>query len=927
MRAFATRITIAVIKTLQSLFALIVLATSAHSATVTWDGAVGPAWSDPGNWGGTAPTVGDTLVFPAGPAQLATTNDLPAGTAFAAIVIGGSGYTLDGAAASVPSLTSSGSSSVSLPLSLTGAAIVDSSSGTLSLSSVSAAGTSLALQGAGAITIDALSGAVVITKPGAGTVTIDGANASTGGMTISAGTLVLASSSADGAGGIIVGDGASVQLVGGITLATAWTMNGAAPALESVSGDNTCTGNMSLTSASTSAQVQVDAATLRLNGAISGPGGITKLGAGELRCDAFDPGGATNGSFKGPLLVNAGRLATMNHPLYGSPPVTVANGAQLSLIGSGALIGIPLNLIGGAGADGRGALVAEAGSTWMGPITIGMTTTIGVETPDPGTFDVFQISGAGNLIKRGPGHLGLKVFNTFTGYTSVQEGTLDLSTNLSYAVPNSLTIAAGATVTCNGPAQIQPGKQVTVDGTLDIGQNSESIGFLLGSGHVRLGNAGMLALTGGGIFTGSLDDGAQVPGTGGLVTLGANIAFSAPGTYSGTILVPAPTLEVDGSLPDTKVVLSGGTLRGTGTLGGIIATSGTIFPGDTTGPGGVLTCRSLAMAQQSTLFIEYRPAARHYEQIVVLEGIILDQARFWVNYPPDPGALPVLIDNRSNSSVAGRAIEYGPDPTPISYQGGDGNDIVLEDAEVEQASSQVDPASTSPVIFAVTFAYPVNDFTAADVLLSGTAHPSTATLHNSAIGASATYTVDVGGMDRSGTVIASVSAGTVHFAGMPVSASFSEDNVVQFTAPQPSVAVAAAPGQADPGGGPNIDFAVTFSSAVSGFSAAGIQLSGSAAPTTTVITGSGASYTVTVSGMSGSGDVTISVLEAAAHDAGGFINTASSAATIAYAAPSSTGGSATSAGPPPSSSGSGCGMGGGVVAIFALTFLGRRRQR
>ena len=47
------------------------------------------------NWGGTAPGAGDDLVFPAGAARLANTNDYAAGRAFNSITITGTGYTLE----------------------------------------------------------------------------------------------------------------------------------------------------------------------------------------------------------------------------------------------------------------------------------------------------------------------------------------------------------------------------------------------------------------------------------------------------------------------------------------------------------------------------------------------------------------------------------------------------------------------------------------------------------------------------------------------------------------------------------------------------------------------------------------------------------------------------------------------------------------
>ena len=78
-----------------------IIATPLVAATRTWTGTNSGLWSDPGNWGGTAPVTGDALVFPSGPIfNKSTTNDL-VGFATDTITFTGSGYTLDGNAIAV----------------------------------------------------------------------------------------------------------------------------------------------------------------------------------------------------------------------------------------------------------------------------------------------------------------------------------------------------------------------------------------------------------------------------------------------------------------------------------------------------------------------------------------------------------------------------------------------------------------------------------------------------------------------------------------------------------------------------------------------------------------------------------------------------------------------------------------------------------
>jgi hypothetical protein len=87
---------------------LLVLATPLWGATCTWSGPVYGVWSDPANWGGTAPVAGDDLIFPTEtstpPGSFTTTNDLAAGTSFHSIAFSDSrpdGYYLQGNAITV----------------------------------------------------------------------------------------------------------------------------------------------------------------------------------------------------------------------------------------------------------------------------------------------------------------------------------------------------------------------------------------------------------------------------------------------------------------------------------------------------------------------------------------------------------------------------------------------------------------------------------------------------------------------------------------------------------------------------------------------------------------------------------------------------------------------------------------------------------
>jgi hypothetical protein len=67
-----------------------------HPAPKTWTGAVNGLWSVAGNWLGGVPQSGDVIQFPSGAANKTSMNDLPAGTAFAAITVNDFGYAFSG---------------------------------------------------------------------------------------------------------------------------------------------------------------------------------------------------------------------------------------------------------------------------------------------------------------------------------------------------------------------------------------------------------------------------------------------------------------------------------------------------------------------------------------------------------------------------------------------------------------------------------------------------------------------------------------------------------------------------------------------------------------------------------------------------------------------------------------------------------------
>ena len=131
--------------------------------TITWSGtdvATSDNWSDANNWvGGVAPVAGDTVIFPIGltGAALTSNNDI-ADTTFSSLMIADQGYDITGdgigLAGSIDASQSTGSSTVSLPITFNpgaGTVTVDNAGATLDLNGVVTATSGLTKEGGGTL--------------------------------------------------------------------------------------------------------------------------------------------------------------------------------------------------------------------------------------------------------------------------------------------------------------------------------------------------------------------------------------------------------------------------------------------------------------------------------------------------------------------------------------------------------------------------------------------------------------------------------------------------------------------------------------------------------------------------------------------------------------------------------------------------------
>ncbi|HUE75032.1 MAG TPA: calcium-binding protein [Pirellulaceae bacterium] len=249
-----------------------------------------------------------------------------------------------------------------------------------------------------------------------------------------------------------------------------------------------------------------------------------------------------------------------------------------------------------------------------------------------------------------------------------------------------------------------------VEATLDLNGQSPLINGLFGNGAITnsadtnsllsIGTSG-----GGGDFSGVISDGwpaSDPPLTTrqiGIIKAGAGSQrLAGMHAFSGPVDIQAGLLVLDGSLsPHSSVTVHGGaTLAGSGSAQGtVVAAAGsTISPG-LPSQTGTLAAENAVWLEDSNVAIKIggTDPGSEYDQHLIGNSLSIDGATLAVSLidgfvptqqPPvaftivdNLGALP--IDGAFAGLAEGAAVNVPGSPVPlfITYQGGDGNDIVL----------------------------------------------------------------------------------------------------------------------------------------------------------------------------------------------------------------------------------------------------------
>ncbi len=421
-----------------------------EAAPVTWSGTAGSGfWSNAGNWGGSSPSNGDDLIFPAGASRLTNTNDFSALKPNSITFTGaGGGYHLYGNALTLTNGLSAqhttGLDYVHLNFILGAAQTfgVTADHGQLGLEGDVDLNTSdLTADTTGGLRLDgALTGNGSLIKDGEGNFSLSGSNSYSGLTLVRAGVLEVESAYPLGTtnAGTSVSNGAALYLFT-LSLSASVTNEslvlngrrsgtGALYALAPSPTTNCWAGPVRL--GSDTAIWPTDREHIRILGPISGSGNLT-ISTEDMTSDnpsvSFE--GPEPNTYSGTTYVEKGALilakSVANAALPG--PLLIGDGVHPATLTLDLMAQIPDSAAVTVNTNARFELNSVSDTvgsiTGRGEVTLG-SGTLGAGSDDSSFTWDGSISGSGGVTKHGTGTMTLTGTNSYMGTTEVVNGTL-----------------------------------------------------------------------------------------------------------------------------------------------------------------------------------------------------------------------------------------------------------------------------------------------------------------------------------------------------------------------------------------------------------------------------------------------------------------------------------------------------------------------
>jgi autotransporter-associated beta strand protein len=549
-----------------------------------------------------------------------------------------------------------------------------------------------------------------ITKQGASTLTFLGSSANTysGLTTVSAGGLTLSKTAAVDAitGNVLVNGTGALTLAAADQINNASNVEVAAGTLalvtfnDTVNGvkltGGTVTGTTGVLTSSTAFDFQ---SSTNVTGILAGTAGANKTTAGTV---TFTGGNAN--TYTGLTTVSAGSLVLgRTAGVVALAGNALVNGGTLQITNSNQITD-SANLE--VATNGTFAMAANSDTVNNLKLTGGEITGSGTLTSST-AFD-FQSSGNVSAVLAGAAGAnkttaGTVTFtgsnaNTYTGLTTVSEGSLVLSKTPGVVALAGDALVNGGTLRIAGADQITntANVEVATGGTFALGGNTNTVNGVKLTGGTITGtgiNGILTSITAYDLQSGSSS--AILAGTAGATkTTAGTVTLTKANTYTGATTVSNGALIVEGSISTSSLttVQSGATLGGSGTVGALTVDNGAFHtPGSSPG---IQNTGNYSNAGTLAIEINGVTVGTDYDQVkttgtVTLSGLL----SITMGYTPADNALFFILANDgadaisgtfSNASINGNTYTLGGQDFAISYFGDSvnqtftgGNDVVL----------------------------------------------------------------------------------------------------------------------------------------------------------------------------------------------------------------------------------------------------------